>query len=176
LFDKSQSPLFSTRINVSLLDPEPGYYNSSAYYGKDMLAIGLSGQLKQDGSLGAMAADDYAGVSVDALYERNLAARGVLDLEGAFYLFHGDNEVLDNHFYALAAYLLPTPIGIGKLQPLVRFQGATPSDGGDMWRIVDVQAGYIITPYAARVALVYQRTDVAGAAGNAIIAGVQLQK
>jgi hypothetical protein len=178
LFDQSQSPLVSTRVNLSLLSPEPGYYHSSAYYGKDILAVGLSGQYKKDGSLGAAGTmpDDYTGFSVDVLYEKDLGSQGVLDLEGAFYGFYGDNEPLDNHFYAMASYLIPTELGIGKLQPLVRFQGASPADGSDMWSIVDVQAGYIIAPYAARVALLYQRTDAADAVSNAVIVGVQLQK
>jgi hypothetical protein len=33
-----------------------------------------------------------------------------------------------------------------------------------------------VKPYAARLALVYQRTDVADQTANAIIFGVQLQK
>lgn len=176
LFDPSQSPLFSARVNVALLDKEPGYYNSSSYYGKQMLTLGAAAQFKRDGSTGPMPTDDYLGVNADVLYEKTLGNGGVVDLEGAFYLFTGDNEVLDNHFFALASYLVPTVIGIGRFQPLVRFQGASPADGGDLWRIVDAQLGYIIAPYAARVALVYQRTDVADQAGNAVILGVQLQK
>jgi hypothetical protein len=176
LFDPSQSPLFSSRINVALLDKEPGFYNSSSYYGKNMLTVGAAAQYKRDGSVGAMPADDYLGVNADVLYERTLGNGGVLDVEGAFYLFTGDNELLDNHFFALASYVVPTVVGIGRFQPLVRFQGASPADGGDLWRIVDAQVGYIIAPYAARVAVVYQRSDVADRAGNAVILGVQLQK
>jgi hypothetical protein len=175
LFDPSQSPLFSTRVNIALLDREPGYYSSSSYYGKDIVSIGLGAQYKRDGSAGAMAVDDYAELNADVLYETRVGG-GVLDLEAAFHLFGGDSEVLDNHFFVMASYLLPQTVGIGKLQPLVRFQGASPSDGGDLWRILEAQVGYIIAPYAARVALVYQRTDVADAASNAVIIGVQLQK
>jgi hypothetical protein len=175
LFDPSQSPLFSSRVNVALQGKEPGYYNSSSYYGKQMLTVGAAAQFKRDGSTGAMPADDYLGVNADVLYETRLGD-GVLDLEAAFYLFTGDNEVLDNHFFALASYLVPDEVGIGRFQPLVRFQGASPADGSDLWRIVDAQLGYIIAPYAARVALVYQRTDVADQPGNAVILGVQLQK
>lgn len=175
LFDPSQSPLFSGRMNVALLDKEPGYYSSSSYYGKRMLTAGIGAQYKRDGSVGAMPVDDYAELNADLLYETAIGD-AVVDVEAAFYLFNGDNEVLDNHFFALASVLLPQTLGIGKLQPLLRFQGASPADGGDLWRIIDAQVGYIIAPYAARVALLYQRTDVADAASNAIIVGVQLQK
>ena len=176
LFDPSQSPLWSGRLNLALLSPEPGYYHSSSYYGKDILAVGVGGQYKKNGSIGLMSTDDYAEVNVDVLYEKVLPGKGVIDLEGAFYLFGGENEVLDNHFYAMASYLFPEKLGIGKLQPLVRFQGATPSAGGDMWTIYEAQAGYIISPYAARLAMLFQRTDVEGAVSNALILGVQLQK
>ena len=175
LFDPSQSPLFSSRLNVALLEKEPGYYHSSSYYGKRMLNVGIGAQYKRDGSIGAMPVDDYAELNADILYETKLG-EAVVDLEAAFHLFGGDNEALDNHFFALAGILLPQTLGIGKLQPLVRFQGASPADGDDMWRIIDAQVGYIIAPYAARVALLYQRTDVADAASNAVIVGVQLQK
>jgi hypothetical protein len=176
LFDPSQSPLFSGRLNLSLLAPEPGYYNSSSYYGKDILAIGVGGQYKKNGSVGAMSIDSYGEANVDVLYETTLAGHGVLDVEGAFHVFSGDGELVDNHFHALASYLIPTELGIGKLQPLVRFQGATPRDGGSMWQIFEVQAGYIIKPYAARLAVLYQHNDVAGATSNAVVVGVQLQK
>jgi hypothetical protein len=72
--------------------------------------------------------------------------------------------------------VVPQKLGIGKLQPLVRFQGASPKDGGDLWQIIEVQAGYIIAPYAARIAVLYQHNDVDGIASNAVTMGVQLQK
>ena len=52
-------------------------------------------------------ADDYTGFNVDVLFEKKLGSAGALDLEGAFYVFNGDNELLKNHFYALASYLIP---------------------------------------------------------------------
>ena len=46
------SPLYSGRINLALINPEPGYYHSSTYYGgKDILALGVSAQYKKDGSV-----------------------------------------------------------------------------------------------------------------------------
>ncbi|HEY0713674.1 MAG TPA: hypothetical protein VGF45_13425, partial [Polyangia bacterium] len=57
VFELSQpagrSPLFTSRINLSLINPEPGYYHSSTYYGgKDILALGLSAQYQKNGSVG----------------------------------------------------------------------------------------------------------------------------
>ena len=78
------SPLYSSRINLALINPEPGYYHSSTYYGgKDILALGLSAQFKKDGSVGvdpatmmALTPDDYTGFSADLLFEKNLGGAG----------------------------------------------------------------------------------------------------
>ena len=46
-------PMYAGRLVANLLDPEPGYYNQSAYHGeKDILAIGVGGQY-QKGRVGA---------------------------------------------------------------------------------------------------------------------------
>jgi hypothetical protein len=177
------SPLYSSRINLALINPEPGYYHSSTYYGgKDILAVGLSAQYKKDGSTGvdpatmmALTPDDYTGFSADVLFEKNLGV-GTVDLEGAFYSFNGNNEAFDWSYYALASYLLPTELGIGKLQPLVRFQQAKPSaDGADNANIITAQVGYAIKEYAARLALGWERLDN-GAKIDTLFLGIQLQK
>jgi hypothetical protein len=177
------SPLYSSRINLSLINPEPGYYHSSTYYGgKDILAIGLSAQFKKDGSVGvdpatmmALTPDDYTGFSADVLFEKNLGGAGTIDLESAFYSYNGNNEAFDWSYYALASYLLPTEIGIGKLQPLVRLQQAKPSGGGDNANIITAQVGYAIKEYAARLALGWERLDN-GPKTDTIFLGIQLQK
>jgi len=74
--------LISGRLNLSLINPEPGYYHSSTYYGgKDLLAIGIGGQYQKDGSPGAMEVDDYSEFNADILFEKNFGEGGVLDLE-----------------------------------------------------------------------------------------------
>jgi hypothetical protein len=181
----SQSPLFTSRINLSLINPEPGYYHSSTYYGgKDIFAIGLSGQYKKDGSVDTTSMvgsvkppADYTGMSVDVLFEKNTGA-GTLDLEGAFYGFKGDNEIVKNYFYGLASYLIPGEIGIGRLQPLVRYQQAKlKGEGAATWKIMEAQVGYAIKEYAARLALGYQRYDIDETnKTNAFVLGIQLQK
>ena len=181
----SQSPLFTSRINLSLINPEPGYYHSSTYYGgKDIFAIGLSGQYKKDGSVaaplvagGAPQLANYTGGSVDVLFEKNLGV-GTIDLEGAFYGFQGDNETVKNYFYGLASYLLPGEIGIGRIQPLVRYQQAKmKGDDGKTWKIMEAQVGYAIKEYAARLALGYQRFELSDTdKTNAFVLGIQLQK
>src|SRR5690606_20685785 len=44
-----RNPRAAARVVLNLLDPEPGYYNSSTYYGtKDVLAIGATFQYQTD--------------------------------------------------------------------------------------------------------------------------------
>ena len=180
----TDSPLFSGRLNLALLNPEPGYYHSSTYYGgKDIVAIGVGAQYKKEGSTGvapmggvAPAPDDYTGFNADLLVEKTLGSAGTVSLEGAFYLFSGDNEPIDYHYLALLSYLLPMEVGIGKLQPLVRFQQAKPSDDSDSWNIIDAQLGYAIKEYSARLALGYQKIDSTAMDSDGVFLGIQLQK
>jgi hypothetical protein len=181
--------LFSGRLNLSLINPEPGYYHSSTYYGgKDVLAIGIAGQYQKDGSaVPAMGAppgaevDDYAEFNADILFEKNFGAGGVLDLEGAFYKYMGDNEGIDFSYFVLASWMTAEKIGVGKIQPLVRLQMQQPTaEDSDAEMIFDAQLGYVIDNYATRFALVWQHiktgTGMAELSTNTITLGLQLQK
>jgi hypothetical protein len=180
LYDVMQSPLYSARVSVSLLNPEPGFYNSSTYYGKDLLGIGVGIQAKEDGSVdptGTAAPDDFIGFNADVLFEKDLAGSGVLDLEGAVYVFNGDNEPTDAGWFGLVSYLLPNDVGIGKLQPLVRVQQAFPAaDGADTSTLFDFQLGYIINAYATRLALGYRLGTAGDVDTQTIFLGAQVQK
>ena len=178
LHDTAKKPLWSGRLNLSLLNPEPGYYHSSTYYGaKDILAIGVAGQLQNDGSVdpaGMAPVDDYAEFNADVLFEKNLSGSGTLTLEGAFYKYVGDND-LKLSWLVLASYLTPEKVGPGKLQPLIRLQQAKPQVG-DAQLSFEGQLGYVIADYAARLALGYKYTKQGPAKGNAIFLGAQFQK
>ncbi|WP_437291198.1 hypothetical protein [Sorangium sp. So ce406] len=188
LHDSAVSPLYTARLNVSLLDPEPAYYQKSTYLGeKSILALGVAGEVQKEGSVeslpppapdtppGVPRKDTYMEVNADLLFEKNLDTAGTLTLEGAFYKYFGDFERFDHSYFALASYLTPNNIGVGKLQPLVRLQQAKLKNA-DPYLLIDAQMGYIIEGHAARVALGYQRSDLSGVKGNALFLGVQLQK
>ncbi|AUX36776.1 MULTISPECIES: hypothetical protein [Sorangium] len=188
LHDSSVSPLYTARLNLSLLDPEPAYYQKSTYLGeKSILALGVAGEVQREGSVeslpspamdtppGVPRKDTYMEANADLLFEKNLGTAGTITLEGAFYKYFGDFERFDHSYFALASYLSPTNVGVGKLQPLVRLQQARPKNA-DPYLLVDAQVGYIIEGHAARAALGYQRSDLSGVKGNAVFLGVQLQK
>jgi hypothetical protein len=183
LYDVETSPLYSGRVSLALLDKEPGYYNSSTYYGKDILTLAVGAQAKKDGSsapnpggMGVLT-DDYTEFNADILFEKNFAGAGVLDLEAAFYKFNGDFEPTDAAWYGVASYLLPNDIGPGKLQPLVRVQQAIPSlDTADTSTLIDAQIGYVVNSYATRFALGYRNGSAGDAEIQAIYLGAQFLK
>jgi hypothetical protein len=179
--------LISGRLNFSLLNPEPGFYHSSTYYGgKDIVALGLFGQYTKKGSVAPLpdpipmgfippAAEDYSLVGADLLAEKKFGDAGTATLEGTFYKFNGKYEPAKNGFYALASYLIPTEIGIGRFQPLVRLQQAK-SQTDKTWRLIDAAVSYVVDEYAMRIALNYQNADIEGAKANSVTLGIQIQK
>jgi hypothetical protein len=187
LWNPAVKPWWVGRLNLSLINPEPGYYHSSTYYGgKDLLAIGVALAGKKDGSMSdptdpTAPTDDAGTFNADVLFEKNLDSAGVLDLEGAFYLYKGDYEPFKNSFLLLASWMTADKVGPGKIQPLVRFQQAKvrATDENDM--SLEVQIGYPIAEYNARLALGYQFQKFGGAPsgsdkGNAIYLGAQILK
>ncbi len=170
LANTADHPLFSGRLAFSPVGKEPGYYGSSTYYGtKDVFGIGLGAQYEKDGAdvkdaTGAVTSESsYSDINGDVLAEFNVGA-GVLTGEGAFYHFAGDGVSVANSYYILASFLTPV-VGIGNLQPLVRYQGAS-KDDDKAWS-VDAQLAYVIKGPNLRALVGFQHTDV----GNYAAAG-----
>jgi hypothetical protein len=183
LYNVETSPLYSGRVSLALLDKEPGYYNSSTYYGKDILTLAVGAQAKKDGSSApipggmGVVTDDYTEFNADILFEKNFGGAGVLDLEAAFYKFNGDYEPTDAAWYGVASYLLPNDIGPGKIQPLIRVQQAIPSlDSADTSTLIDAQIGYVVNSYATRFALGYRNGSAGDAEIQALYLGAQFLK
>jgi hypothetical protein len=177
--DPLATPAYSARVSLSLFGPEPGYRNASSYYGeKDVLALGVGAQVQPNGSVSRAAvpaaSDDYAQLNVDLLLEKNVTSLGVIDLEGAFYKVWGDNEPTSYHWFALFSYLLPIDVGLGRFQPLVRFQHAKLKQTDSKAIVFDSQLGYLINDNRLRLAVLYQYSRINNVTGNAILAGLQL--
>jgi hypothetical protein len=177
----STSPLYSARLVLSLLDPEPGFRSNSTYFGnKDVLALGVGAQHRAGDSRpptgDTTPASDFNELNADLLFETGSGTAGVLNVEGSFAKLWGDNELASYQFFGLVSYLMPIEIGIGRLQPLVRVQHAgkgKASDAGD-FTSMDAQLGYIIDGFHARFLGVYQYAKVQGQTENAVLLGVQL--
>lgn len=178
---EEQSPLLSGRLSLHLLNPEPGYYGSSTFYGKDLLAFGVGAQRKKNGSAppgdSMLQPDDYSEVNFDVLFEKDLGAAGVLDLEGAYYHFNGDFEATEAGWFALASYVLPGEVAGGRLQPLVRIQRAMPAnDTLSASLLIDGQVAFIANAYATRFTLGYRYGKAGDEKIQALFLGAQVQR
>jgi len=160
--------LYAARLVYNFLDPEPGYYNSSTYYGtKDILALGVAGQYQKRGSSIVVGTDstgapiffreDLGAFNVDLLFEKRLPWADTLTLEGAYYNFNKGAQGWS--WYALASYLFAPRIAFGQVQPMARWQQLTPTAGGDPTRVVDAGLNYIIDGHNTRFAFAVQHRD-----------------
>lgn len=168
----------SARVMVDLWDKESGYYLNGTYYGdKDLLAIGIDGQ----------AEDGNKAYSADFLLEKKLPDAGVVSVESEYAKydhFGGYAGDTSNGYYLLGSYLFPQAVGVGRLQPLVKYAhanytfdtGPTPRD---TQKTVDVELNYIIKQFNARISLYYLDVrydhDVAGIDHKVVGLGLQLQ-
>ena len=172
------------RLTLNLLDPEPGYYNQSTYYGeKEILAVGAAFQHRHNALQGTGGLEDYTGWSIDALFERPLDNGGVMTVEGAYYDFDdnggvGVNGVVglggpgsfrtrtgEGHFI-LASYLMPQVHSImgleGKFHFLTRYMEYNGSDAGGNAIAddqTDFQLSYIMHGHNARISAVWSVYD-----------------
>jgi len=191
------NPFYSARLSYTLQGSEPGYFGSSTYYGdKDVVTIAVGGQYQKDGSSSLDSSgvpnggkkDTFIGMA-DILAEENVTGAGTFTFEGQFYAFNSGYNFGTGvpglfspreAFYGLFTYLTPEPLGIGKLQPQLRWQQTV----NPAWTIIDAGLAYVMKAYDARVVLTYEHIDTGHTAGtgperglsNSLQIGVQLQK
>jgi hypothetical protein len=181
--NQSDELLYAGRLTLNLWDPEPGYYNSSTYYGAmNVLAIGLVGMVQNDSVGTASTPGRFGGWNLDLLAERNLGNLGVATIEGAYYNYDNEGVAAEGQgYFALASYLLPNKMGAGKfqgqLQPLVRYQGFQnkgPSIGHQ--DRLDIGLSYILNGHNARMTVNYAIDDPASGPDKDIFTiGLQFQ-
>lgn len=148
--------LGAARVMIDLWDPEPGYYLNGTYYGdKDILAFGVAGQTQ----------DSRTTATLDGLMEKKLGNLGVLDIESEYMK---DNRLTasdgSDGWYALVSYMLPQVVGIGKIQPLVRFGDKKYDDIDHHLKTTEVDLNYVIKEFSARVGLYYLHQTAPAAA------------
>jgi hypothetical protein len=167
-------PYLSARVSYSLQGSEPGYFGSSTYYGeKSVATVGVGAQYQQNGSVDTSTGKpkDTTLFMADVLAEEAVPNAGTFTVEGQYYHFNDGYffgptvagpmglpapvAAPSNAFYIVLSYLTPEPIGIGKLQPLLRVQQTT--DPG--WTIIDAALAYVIKDYGMRIVATYQHID-----------------
>jgi hypothetical protein len=168
------SPLFSGKLRLALLDPEPGFWGNGSYFGdKDILSVDVGGQVQGTQGLPA-GSKKYAEVNVDALLEKKLGGGSFATAEAAYYHFNVSDGGVSDSLYALVAYATPT-VGIGSLQPMVRYQWEKikGSSATNPWNL-DVGLSYLIKGPALRVLATYSHTYLAtDTTANSIQLGAQ---
>jgi hypothetical protein len=154
------SPLFSARLRLALLDPEPGFWGNASYFGdKDMLTIDVGGQA--EGSQGLPAGSKtYADINVDALFEKKIPGGSWATAEAAYYHYNVADGAVSDSMYALLAYASPV-VGAGNLQPMVRFQWEKVKTNPltNPWNL-DVALSYLIKGPALRILATYSYTKL----------------
>jgi len=181
--DAEDNLLYAGRISYNFLNVEknPGYYTSSTYYGNagDILTVAFATQWEED-AIGTNAQDssDFFGYSVDLLGETTLGNGAVVTVEGQYKKFElaGPSKALLNGippglmfegdaYTGTLLYLMPGKVGIGQLQPYVRYTANEEENSADR---DEFEAGlnYIIDGHNARVSLMYQYGDIASKGAN----------
>ena len=196
--NQGDNPLVAGRVAYNFWDVEdnPGYYTSSTYYGgANILTLAFVVLSQKDGVGTAAKKGDYLGWNFDALMEKKVMGGGAFTLEGAYYNydtggvadvasnFHGASPTANvgglsqGHAYLVSGgFLFPTEIGIGKLQPVVRYQEFDPSLTKGKTTQYDASLNYIIKGHSARLSLDYSNVTTTGVPDdNRVTAGVQLQ-
>ncbi|MGR3173962.1 MAG: hypothetical protein ACUZ8N_05125 [Candidatus Scalindua sp.] len=180
---------YSGRLTYNFWEPEPGFYNSSTYYGKkDVLALGLVMFHQEDGVGTAANPKNFTGWNIDFLLEKNLGW-GTIDIEAAYFDYGnhgaGDNETSQSDGTAWEAgfsYLYPEKIGWGYPQFVSRYQAFDPTDNVTAVAFTEskLELGlhYIIQGHNAKIALVWSNTHLGGSSNEdvgAVKLGMQLQ-
>jgi hypothetical protein len=171
----SDTLLYAGRFVGNFLDPEPGYYNSSTYYGdKDILAIGFAFQHQGDVIVVGGNPEAFTGYNFDLLFEKKVSEMGAASIEGAWYNYDYQDVIAagdGSGYLAEGAFLFSKEVGIGKFQPFVRYQDFREQS------ILDTGVNYIIRGHNARLSAFWGVFDpgVGTAKSNQFTFGTQFQ-
>lgn len=165
------SPLWSGRVRLALWDKEPGFWGNGSYFGeKNLVSIGLGGQYQKNGSTTMMGAKDWAEVNLDILFEMKLGGGSFVTVEEAVYLNNVNDFGVSASGYTLAAYATPT-LGVGNIQPMVRYQWAKVKTVDDLAWNIDAGLSYLIKGPALRLLATYSHTVLPAAVATPGAAG-----
>lgn len=192
--------MYAGRVQYDFWDAEPGYYGTGNYFGaKDILAIGVAGRYKKDGSVSAAnVVGDYKAYSVDFLLEKKDVGPGTFSAEAAYYYYDTDNVFKGEQGHAFSAglgYLFQEQIGWGKFMPIIRYQkfnadgvtsysAATVSSastftntsGSGSSKRFEVGTNYVIAPYNATLTATYGKEDTSTtSSANFVKVALQMQ-
>jgi hypothetical protein len=172
--------LAAGRAQIDFWDQEAGYYLNGTYYGgKNLLAIGVAGQVQ---------GSDKSAFSFDFLLEKKVGSGGAFSVESEW----AQNDKLggynsqygtDTGGYVLASFLFPDPVGIGRVEVLGKFgqanftNGLSAVDQDYNQKTSELNLNYVIKEFNARVMIFYldKRYDAVVPNSKQFGVGLQLQ-
>jgi hypothetical protein len=166
------------RVQVDFWDPEGGYYLNGTYYGaKNLLAVGLAGQVQ---------GSDKSAVSADFLLEKKVGGGGAVSVEAEWAKYdklggYNGHYATDQGGYVLASYLFPPLVGAGKFEVLGKFAKANFSNGLSAvdvnyeQKTTEINLNYVIKEFNSRVMIFFKNTDFSAIQRNSKQFGVGLQ-
>jgi len=182
----SPSVITAGRIQVDFWDPENGYYLNGTYYGdKNLLALGLAGQVQK----GRNGADAGTAVNADFLLERKVPTGGAYTVEAEWARYdhlggYNSRYGVDDGAYILGSYLFPTLVGPGRFEALVKYAYARFREGTQSFltpnynqKTTELNLNYVIKQFDARVMIFYKDTrfDLVNPNNKQFGVGLQLQ-
>jgi len=131
----------SGRLSFNLLDPETAWFNRGTYLGeKRVLALGMGFDRQADLVLGGIAGRTYSTWTADVFFDLPIG-RGALTIEASYTDAQGLPQGLSfaslpvgadaRITYVQAGYLLPWPLGPGRVQLYGRTEHVLVSDAAD---------------------------------------------
>lgn len=192
--NQNNNLMYTGRLQWNLLNDEtgPGYYMAGTYYGAagDILAIGGSAQYQKDGAGTAGNSADFKGTSVDILFEKVLPNNiGVFTFNGEFKRFWAEYGsaafaaatpacfcVFSGTSWTVTTlYVIPHEIGVGKLQPYVRFTSIRP-DYSALREEFEYGINYVISGHNARISMYARYGDLESKGGGSFTSAANAGK
>jgi hypothetical protein len=183
-FVDDDNVLAAGRLQYNFWDAEDGYYLNSTYYGeKNLLSVGLAGQVQ---------GEDNTAWSADFLLEQGVGMGGAYTIEAEFARYtrlggypNPGPFLYDTNDggYVLGSYLFPAPTGIGRFEVLGKIAVAK-FKGGSLFEeekqtTTEINLNYIMKQFNARLMMFFMDTryDETFEASNfwKVGAGLQLQ-
>jgi hypothetical protein len=175
----NKTVLGAGRVQVDFWDPEGGYYLNGTYYGaKNLLAIGLAGQVQ---------GSDSKAWTADFLLEKKVPGGGAFTIESEYAKYsklggYNARYAESDGGYGLASFLFPPAMGMtGKFQVMGKFakanfsQGLTAVDRNYGQKTSEFNFNYIIKDFNARLMFFYKDTRFDAVQTNSKQVGVGIQ-
>lgn len=179
----SDSLRFAGRLAVSLLEPEDTWFNRGTYLGtKRVFAVAVGFDRQDSLTVSGAPSFDSRSWTADVFFDHPVAA-GAVTVEGGFTHVDGLTQPLPfaglapgadaRISYLQAGYLIPRPLGNGRVQMYGRFE--TISSAGDSDASAPaVGANYLVRGHDLKATIEWNWLDRKGAAANRVFT-IQLQ-